>query len=159
MHSTSECNTDCKGSSLPHQVLSPGTAAMDLGEEEGSQKTLLLPLLETRCRCIQPEEVKSSSPSGSALGPSRWQSLDQEPYQDDFGDHSCPQLSLGDPSHSSCDSRTMVSYPCCSSYPQMELFRCPSPLYKPLRWWDWGVLPTPQVPAISLCSQAGTTSF
>lgn len=29
---------------------------------------------------VHPEEVKSKSPSGSALGPSRWQNLDWEPY-------------------------------------------------------------------------------
>jgi hypothetical protein len=36
----------------------------------------------------------------------------------------------------------------------MEFFRDPSPLHKPL-----GVLSTPQVFVVSLCSQAGTTSF
>lgn len=44
------------------------------------------------------------------------------------------------------------------SYPQMEFFRNPSLLRKPLEVGP-GVLSTPQVSVVTLCSQAGTTSF
>lgn len=36
--------------------------------------------LEMHCQWVQPEELKSGSPSGLALGPSRQQNLDREPY-------------------------------------------------------------------------------
>lgn len=88
---------------------------------------------------------------GLAPGPKGMAEPGQEPYQDDFGQHSCPRVT----GLSSYNNRTRVSYPRCSS-PLMELVICSTPSTDHQRGWSQVSLesfhPTGP-PLLSLCSR------